>query len=140
MTTEAGSTTGPDERPVVVVADDEPDILDLVRHTLQRAGCEVLTAQDGESALELILRHRPDLAVLDVMMPKLDGYGVTLFIRRTAEISRMPVIILTALGEAPDVAHGFEAGADHYMKKPFDPKELLTRVQSLLQAAERPPA
>jgi DNA-binding response OmpR family regulator len=125
------STTESD-RPVVLVADDDDDIRDLVAFRLDRAGYEVLRAADGQEALDLARKHRPDLAVLDVMMPKLTGYDVTRELRADAATSRIPVILLTARVQEADVARGFEAGADDYVKKPFSPQELKARVQAVL--------
>jgi DNA-binding response OmpR family regulator len=119
-------------RPVVLVADDDDDIRDLVAFRLDRAGYEVLRAGDGQEALDLAKEHRPDLAVLDVMMPKLTGYDVTRELRADAATSRIPVILLTARVQEADVARGFEAGADDYVKKPFSPQELKARVQAVL--------
>ena len=120
------------DRPVVLVADDDDDIRDLVAFRLDRAGYEVLRAGDGQEALDLAKEHRPDLAVLDVMMPKLTGYDVTRELRADATTSRIPVILLTARVQEADVARGFEAGADDYVKKPFSPQELKARVQAVL--------
>jgi len=124
------STEG--DRPVVLVADDDDDIRDLVAFRLDRAGYEVLRAGDGQQALDLAKEHVPDLAVLDVMMPKLTGYDVTRELRADATTSRIPVILLTARVQEADVARGFEAGADDYVKKPFSPQELKARVQAVL--------
>lgn len=121
-----------DGRPLVLVADDDDDIRALIVFRLERAGYEVLSAADGETALQLATEHRPDLAVLDVMMPKLDGYELTQRLRAQEETSRMPVILLTARAQEADVARGFEAGADDYIKKPFSPQELGARVQAIL--------
>jgi DNA-binding response OmpR family regulator len=120
------------DRPVVLVADDDDDIRDLVAFRLDRAGYEVLRAGDGQQALDLAKEHVPDLAVLDVMMPKLTGYDVTRELRADAATSRIPVILLTARVQEADVARGFEAGADDYVKKPFSPQELKARVQAVL--------
>jgi DNA-binding response OmpR family regulator len=119
-------------KPVVLVADDDDDIRDLVAFRLDRAGYEVLRAGDGQQALDLAREHNPDLAVLDVMMPKLTGYDVTRELRADAATSRIPVILLTARVQEADVARGFEAGADDYVKKPFSPQELKARVQAVL--------
>jgi DNA-binding response OmpR family regulator len=124
----------PDARPLVLVADDDDDILLLVAFRLERAGCEVITARSGDEALRLAIERTPDLAVLDVMMPGLDGYGVTRELRRTEQTSEMPVILLTARAEEGDVARGMAAGADDYVKKPFDARDLRERVQRLLRA------
>jgi DNA-binding response OmpR family regulator len=120
------------DRPVVLVADDDEDIRDLVAFRLDRAGYEVLRAGDGEQALALAREHRPDLAVLDVMMPKLTGYDVTRELRADAATEAIPVILLTARVQEADVARGFEAGADDYVKKPFSPQELKVRVEAVL--------
>jgi len=120
------------ERPVVLVADDDPDILQLIAFRLERAGYEVVQATDGEQALQLATELHPDLAVLDVMMPKLTGYDVTRRIRADDATKRMPVILLTARVQEADVQRGFEAGADDYLRKPFSPQELRARVQAIL--------
>ena len=125
-------TTPEGDRQVVLVADDDDDIRDLVAFRLDRAGSEVLRAGDGQEALDLAKEHKPDLAVLDVMMPKLTGYDVTRELRADAATSRIPVILLTARVQEADVARGFEAGADDYVKKPFSPQELKARVQAVL--------
>lgn len=116
----------------VLVADDERDILELVVFRLERSGYEIVRATDGEEALRFALEQRPDVAVLDVMMPKLNGYDVTREIRRHEETRTMPVILLTARAQEADVTRGFEAGADDYLKKPFSPQELGARVQAIL--------
>ena len=119
-------------RPLVLVADDDPDILALVSFRLERAGYKVVEASDGEQALQAAVERRPDLAILDVMMPKLTGYDVTRRIREDEATRRMPVILLTARVQEADVAQGFETGADDYLKKPFSPQELRARVQAIL--------
>ena len=119
-------------QPVVLVADDDPDIRQLVTFRLERAGYEVVEAADGEQALQVCSEMRPDLAVLDVMMPKLTGYDVTRRIREDEALRSMPVILLTARVQDGDVAEGFDAGADDYIKKPFSPQELRARVQAIL--------
>jgi DNA-binding response OmpR family regulator len=126
------------ERPLIVVADDDDDIVALVAYRLERSGYDIVTAHDGEEALRLILEHRPELAVLDVMMPGLDGYELTRRIRQNEATSRMPVILLTARVQEADVTRGFEAGADDYIEKPFSPQELRARVQSILGRPPRP--
>ena len=126
------STTTNGERPLVLVADDDADILALVSFRLQRAGYDVVQAGDGEEALRIARERRPDLAVLDVMMPRLTGDEVTRQLRASEETSRIPVILLTARVQEADVARGFEAGADDYIKKPFSPQELRARVQAIL--------
>jgi DNA-binding response OmpR family regulator len=119
-------------QPLILIADDDPDILALVSFRLERAGYEVVQARNGEEAVQVALARRPDLAVLDVMMPRIDGYEATRRLRQHDETSRMPVILLTARVQEEDIARGFDAGADDYVKKPFSPQELGARVQAVL--------
>jgi DNA-binding response OmpR family regulator len=123
--------------PLVLVADDEEDIRALVAFRLERAGYDVITAADGEEALTLATTRLPDLIVLDMMMPKANGLEVTRSLRGYEATKEIPVILLTARAQEADVASGFEAGVDDYVKKPFSPKDLQLRVQALL---ERRPA
>lgn len=120
------------DSPLVLVADDDPDILDLVRYRLERSGYAVATANDGTEAVKLATELSPALAVLDVMMPGLTGFEVTRRLRETTETSRIPVILLTARAQEADVQEGFAAGADDYLRKPFSPRELSARVQAVL--------
>ena len=122
----------PNGKPLVLVADDDPDILALITFRLERAGYDVVGANDGEQALQLALAQPPDLLVLDVMMPKLDGYEVTTRLRQNERTRRVPIILLTARVQEADIARGFEVGADDYVKKPFSPQELGARVQAIL--------
>lgn len=126
-----GNGNGHDGK-TILVADDDQDILELVAFRLERAGYEVLTAGDGEQALASAREHRPALAVLDVMMPKLTGYDVVKAMRAEEGTSRIPVILLTARVQEADVSRGFEAGADDYIRKPFSPQELRARVEAIL--------
>jgi DNA-binding response OmpR family regulator len=121
-----------DRRPLVLVADDDPDIRSLVALRLERSGYEVVAAGDGEQALAAALERVPDLALLDVMMPKLDGYEVTERLRQQEATRHLPVILLTARVQESDIARGVEAGADDYVKKPFSTSELRDRVQAVL--------
>ena len=125
------------DAPVVLVADDDPDILALMRFRLEREGYEVLAAADGQSALDLALQRTPDLAVLDVMMPRLDGYELTRRLRGHEPTRAMPIILLTARVREPDVEHGIAAGADDYVTKPFSPQALRERVHAALGYAPR---
>lgn len=120
------------ERPLVLVADDDPDILSLVTLRLERDGYEVIGAPDGERAVEEALERTPDLALIDVSMPKLDGYEVTERLRQHEPTSATPIILLTARVQDSDVARGIEAGADDYVRKPFSTADLRTRVQAAL--------
>jgi DNA-binding response OmpR family regulator len=117
----------------VLVADDDHDLLGYIKFRLEHAGFEVVTAADGEEALKLALERQPSLAVLDVKMPKLDGFEVTRRIRVDNDVRKMPVILLTASTEPSDMRAGYEAGADDYLRKPFSaPDELITSVYSQL--------
>ena len=120
------------EPKVVLVADDNDDILALVTFRLERASYTVIQAHDGEEALRMVGEHRPSLAILDLMMPRLDGYEVTRGIRGDPAIADMPVVLLTARSQEADVARGFDVGADDYIRKPFSPQELRARVQAIL--------
>jgi DNA-binding response OmpR family regulator len=119
-------------RRLVLIADDDEDILVLLRTVLERSGHEVVEAHDGAAALALAGERRPDLAVLDISMPELDGLEVLRRLRADAETSQLPVVLLTARAQEADVALGFETGASAYMRKPFSPRELSQRVAELL--------
>lgn len=121
-----------DDRTTILVCDDDPDLLALVEYRFRSAGYEVLPAGDGKTALELALEHRPALAVLDVMMPGLNGVEVTRQLRADSRTERMPVILLTSRALEADVSSGFDAGADDYVTKPFSPQELVHRARALL--------
>ena len=117
----------------VLVVDDEPDVIDLVRHRLQGAGHSVLVASDGLSALRLAGEERPDLIVLDLMLPQMSGQEVCRQLKRNPETAAIPVVMLTARGEPLDRVAGLEIGADDYVTKPFSPRELLLRVEAVLR-------
>ena len=117
-------------RQKILVADDEASIRRILETRLKMVGYDVVTAEDGEEAVEVFNKTNPDLVVLDVMMPKMDGYGVTREIRRTSDV---PIIILTALGDVSERITGLELGADDYVIKPFSPKELEARVKAVLR-------
>ena len=121
---------------LVLVADDDRDILELVRVRLERDGHRVVTAQNGEDALRTAVEERPQLAILDVMMPKMNGYDLTAALRRNTATSSIPVILLTARVEEADVDRGVRAGADDYVKKPFSTTELRDRVDVLLRRSK----
>ncbi|MBC7638368.1 MAG: response regulator [Rhodoferax sp.] len=116
----------------VLVADDDRDIRELVSFKLQAAGYDVVTASDGTDALAQVIAQRPDVAVLDVMMPGLSGTDVLRAVRAHPEVGGTRVILLTAKAQEQDVAAGFALGADDYVVKPFSPRELLSRVQAVL--------
>ena len=121
--------------PLILVADDDEDILELVRLRLSRSGYRTILARDGVEALEAARARRPDLAVLDVTMPGLDGYAVVAELRRDPETKDIPVILLTARAQTADVTRGFDTGADDYVTKPFSPQELQNRVAAVLERA-----
>jgi len=114
----------------VLVVDDEQDILDLVRYQLEREGYQVVGCRDGKAALDLVGRERPDLVVLDLLMPGVDGLEVC---RRLRQDSAIPIIMLTAKAEETDKVIGLELGADDYVTKPFSPRELVARVKAILR-------
>ncbi|QUY44778.1 response regulator transcription factor RpaB [Acaryochloris marina] len=118
------------EQHSILVVDDEVPIRRILSTRLSMMGYQVFTAADGVEALEIFERQHPDLIVLDVMMPNLDGYGVCQAVR---QISRVPIIMLTALSDVRDRITGLEMGADDYMIKPFSPKELESRVRCILR-------
>jgi DNA-binding response OmpR family regulator len=122
------------EAPFVLVADDDKDIRALLRIVLEEAGYEVADASDGEEALRLALERPPDLIVLDVMMPKLDGITVTGELRATERTREVPIILLSARTHWESIQRGKTAGADEYMTKPFVPDELQRAAQSLLRS------
>ena len=123
------------ERKRILVVDDEIYIVHILEFTLTMEGYEVLTAADGEEALRRIEQDRPDLIVLDIMMPKMDGYEVLRRIRTDEEFKSLPVILLSAKGRPIDRETGLEIGADDYIVKPFSPRRLLEKIQDLLQRA-----
>jgi DNA-binding response OmpR family regulator len=124
----------------ILVADDEPPIVELVRFTLEDGDVAVLEAFDGPSALEIAQRTRPDLILLDLQMPGLDGLEVCRQLRRTAACARTRIVMLTAAGQAEDRARGLAAGADEYLTKPFSPLALIRLVRSLVPEAPTWPA
>ena len=120
------------ERKKVLVCDDDAAILRVLEVNLQIEGYEVLTAKDGEEAVQLALESQPDLVILDVMMPRLDGYQACEKMKANDELRETPVIFLSARGERADIAEARSLGAAEYLTKPFDPMELLERVAKLL--------
>jgi len=125
-----GASYAPAGRTTVLLADDDPTVLTLVRAAIKNFGMECYTAADGRSALESVRRIRPNLAVLDVNMPGMDGYEVLAAIR--AEEIPVRVLMLTVRQQENDVIRGFSLGADDYVVKPFSPMELMARLKRLL--------
>jgi two-component system, OmpR family, phosphate regulon response regulator PhoB len=119
----------------VLIVDDDPDIVRLVGYNLSHSGYEIQVASTGREALELVQRQPPDLIVLDVMLPDVDGLEVCRTLRQQMPSRRIPILMLTARGEEIDRVVGFELGADDYVSKPFSPRELVLRVKSILRRA-----
>jgi DNA-binding response OmpR family regulator len=128
-------STGKSKRRRILVVDDEPRIIHFIRLNLEHDGFEVFEANSGPEALEQLRDQLPDLVLLDIMMPDLDGFETLRLIR---EISNVPVIMLTAKGEEEDKVRGLELGADDYVTKPFSPNELVSRVRAVLRRTELP--
>lgn len=123
----------PHNRPTILLADDDPTIADTLAPFLERAGFHVLVVSDGVSALDKAQKHHPDLIILDVLMPRMDGRETLRRLRRFSTWT--PTILLTQVGEASERALALEEGADDYLNKPFDPHELLARVRAVLRRA-----
>lgn len=117
----------------VVIADDEPNLVLPLEYMLKREGYEVTVARDGQAALEAIGRVRPDLVLLDVMMPLKSGFDVCQVLRADEAQRDLRILLLTAMGRDDDIAKGLALGADAYMVKPFSPKDLLLKVRELLE-------
>lgn len=122
--------------PTILSVDDERDVTDLVSFHLSRAGFSVLTAASGREALDTIATHVPDLIILDLMLPDIDGFGICEILRRHAATATIPIVILTAWATSDAQHIGLELGALDYMTKPFSPKKLVERVQHLLSLRE----
>ncbi|MDO8418701.1 MAG: response regulator [Rubrivivax sp.] len=122
----------------ILIADDEPNILISLEYLMKREGYEVHVARDGQEALEMMQRVRPQLVLLDVMMPKKTGFEVCQALRADEALKGTLVLMLTAKGRDTDVARGLGVGADAYMTKPFSTQELTQKVRELLAAAPRP--
>ncbi|WP_412069447.1 response regulator transcription factor [Rubrivirga sp. IMCC43871] len=127
----------PTDRPTVLVVDDEPDLVELLQYALAAAGFAVLTASDGVAGLAIAEAEKPDVMVVDIMMPRMDGLALTDQIRQRAALRRTPILMLTARTEEADEIAGLGAGADDYLPKPVSPKRLVSRVQALLRRVER---
>jgi two-component system, OmpR family, KDP operon response regulator KdpE len=123
----------PAKKTTILTADDDPQLLRLVARNLQLEEYDVLVASDGKQALEQIEQHAPDLVLLDVMMPRMDGFTVC---QRVREFSAVPIIIVTARGQDQDKVRGLDLGADDYLTKPFSVDELLARVRAVLRRAQ----
>ena len=120
----------------ILVVDDDRDIVRLVRSYLEKAGFQVLTAHDGESALRVLRSEKPQLVILDLMLPDRDGWDVARLVRADSSIAATPIIMLTARVEDNDKIVGLEIGADDYITKPFNPREVVARVRALLRRSQ----
>ena len=123
----------------ILVIDDEKDLLELVRYNLEKEQFDVILAPDGESGLEIATKHQPDLIVLDVMMPGMDGLEVCQRLRAHPKARHIPIIMLTARAAEADRVVGLELGADDYVTKPFSPRELVARIKAVLRRTTTPP-
>ena len=115
------------------MVEDEPDLVDVVTYNLQREGYLVLAAQRGDEGINLIRSERPDLVLLDLMLPGMDGLSICRQMKSDGSLSEIPIIIASAKGEESDVVIGLEMGADDYLAKPFSPRELLARIKAVLR-------
>ena len=117
----------------ILIIDDEKDIIKLISYNLEKEGYRIISALDGERGLEIIFKEKPDLIILDLMLPGLDGLELCKILKRNEETSSIPIIMLTAKGEEADIVIGLELGADDYITKPFSPRVLLARVKAVLR-------
>jgi len=129
----------PKKKKKILVVDDQKHIVRLVQITLEKAGYEVVTAYDGVEALEQVEKENPDMIVLDVMMPRMDGFEVLSRLQADPRHQHIPVIMLTAKAQDADIFKGWQSGVSSYLVKPFNPRELLTFVQRIFQSLEEPP-
>ena len=118
--------------PKILIAEDEPDIRELVAFTLRFAGYEVVTAANGEEAVQLAARELPDMALMDVRMPRMTGYDACRMMKADPELRDIPVVFLSAKGQDTEIATGMAAGAEEYLLKPFAPDQLTERVRAIL--------
>ena len=119
--------------PLIVIAEDEPDTAKLLAYRLQRSGMELIKTADGITALNEVFEHKPDLVILDLMMPRMDGLEVCRLLKTSPITRRIPILLLTALASPADKLNGFGSGADDYLTKPFEMSELVARVFALLR-------
>ena len=124
----------------ILIVEDEQDILQLVRHYLEKEGFRPVTAMSGLEALKKVKEDKPDLVVLDLMLPEMDGLEVCKRLRSVPDTAMLPILMLTAKAEESDTIVGLELGADDYVTKPFSPKALVARVKALLRRVERAPS
>lgn len=123
-------------KPLILVVDDEPDLVELVAHHLRKEHCEVIAASDGEAALEAARKRVPDLVILDLMLPGIDGLEVCRRLKSDPRTEHVPIVMLTAKTEETDAVIGLAQGADDYVRKPFGVRELVARVMARLRASQ----
>jgi two-component system phosphate regulon response regulator PhoB len=123
----------------ILVIEDEEDILELIRYNLDREGYQVICAESGEKGLEIARRQRPDLLLLDLMLPGLDGLEVCKRLKTDGAVANLPIVMVTARGEEADVVTGLELGAEDYVTKPFSPRVLVARVRAVLRRRRETP-
>lgn len=121
----------------ILVIDDEEDILELLRYNLNREGYKVVSASSGEKCLQKVASEKPDLIVLDLMLPGIDGLEVTKILKSDSNTLHIPIIMLTAKGEEADIVAGLELGADDYVTKPFSPRILIARVRAVIRRKDK---
>ena len=124
------------KKELIIIVEDEADIREVLEYNLERQGYKVLTAADGRQGLELIRKKSPNLVLLDLMLPEIDGLEVCRLLKNDAETVSIPIIMVTAKGEESDIVLGLGLGADDYMVKPFSPKELLARIKAVIRRVE----
>ncbi len=122
----------------ILIVDDEKELISLVSLHMRMAGYAVVSAGDGVAALDLCRKEKPDLVILDMMLPKIEGWDLCRYLRGDEALKNVPIIVLSARGEVEDKVKGFVAGADDYVTKPFSPRELVARVNRMLARCERP--
>ena len=125
------------QKELILIVDDEEDILELVRYNLEKEGYLTLSATTGEEALKATQDAHPDLIVLDLMLPGIDGLEVTRILRKEDTTAHVPIVMLTAKGDETDIVTGLELGANDYISKPFSPKELVARIRAILRRRKR---
>ncbi|MCU0526621.1 MAG: response regulator transcription factor [Elainella sp. Prado103] len=129
--------TGVGEHKRLLLIDDDPNLILLVKDYLEFRGYQVITAENGQEALEVLEQEMPDMIICDVMMPQMDGYSLVEHVRKNPRTSWIPVLFLSAKGQSQDRVKGLNTGADVYMVKPFEPEELVAQVESSLKQASR---
>lgn len=129
--------TSTSEHKRLLLIDDDPNLILLVKDYLEFRGYEVITAENGQEALEVLQKETPDMIICDVMMPQMDGYSLVEHVRKDPRTSWIPVLFLSAKGQSQDRVKGLNTGADVYMVKPFEPEELVAQVESSLKQASR---